>query len=156
MKHLIEVDSHTVVVSVTVLDQHRAVKEVMSTAFNMVDYKDAAVEQTPEELTLTICESREVKSPLWTPRELIGTSGILFWSIQTGVRCAKRCMMKWIRRIGSPCVTLCGRRRSGVVIKKRLLWELSEKNGAGETYLDENEKGQVENRALEPRDFWKL
>ena len=36
-------DSHNALVSVKLLDQHRVLKELVGSAFNMEDYKDATV-----------------------------------------------------------------------------------------------------------------
>ena len=73
--------------------------------------KDDAVKEEPEEFTLRVGERRGQKAFVDTTR-IIGTRGALHWSIQTGRRCARRCMMEWSRIIGSPCTAPCGRRRS--------------------------------------------
>ena len=73
----------------------------------------------------------------------------LIWWIQTGVRCAKLCMMELSSRIGSHCTT--AKKWSIKLIKERtgLLWKLSDKKGAGETCFDENLKDQIKNRKQE-------
>ena len=75
-------------------------------------------------------------------RGLIGTSVASRWSTQTGARCAKRCMIEWRTRIGKSMCSVLREAATKVGIKtiaerRSLLWKLSEKGGAGETYLYE-------------------
>ena len=58
LRKFIEVDNDDAFVSVKLLDQQCVVNEWVGPAFNMVDYKDAAVKQGPEEITLRVKRPR--------------------------------------------------------------------------------------------------
>ena len=100
LRQFIEVDNRQALVSVMLLDEHRVVRELVGPKFNLVDFQDAEVNEAPELLALRKREG------LWTDRNQWAWA--LFWSIQTGALFARRCMMEWSTRIGSPCTTPCG------------------------------------------------
>ena len=64
------------------------------------------------------------------------------------------------KRTANPCATRCGVAKEMSIKKigerRGLLWKFSEKKGEGETYFDENLKGQFKNRTQERKGFWEV
>ena len=125
-------------------------KELVGFAFNMLEFSEAKMKRGLEELTLRVGERKGQKAIVDTMR--IDRNK---WSPPLVVRC------ELSKRIGRPCTTHCGRRRRSWVVRKiaertGLLWKLHENKGAGETYFDENLKGQVKTRTQEGKDLWEV
>ena len=114
----------------------RQFSEVVGTNINLVDKKDAAVQEGPAELTLRVGE-RWVRRPSWTQPALIEIGGppvgrfgleravpdVVYWSGTGG--------------LGVHVQHLAG----GGKESTSLLWTLSEKKGAGGSYFDEKPEG---------------
>ena len=138
LRQFVEVDTDKALVSVKLFEQHRMMSELVRPKFNLTDFKYADVKDGFEELTLRKMKDVD-KRPQWTQRGLIGISGALLWSILTGARCVRRCVMEWIKRIGVGVHVqhLAGGGEEKWASKKMedhtsLLWKLNEKRNAGD------------------------
>ena len=102
LRKFIEVDNHTALFSVKLLlDHHRVVKGVVSPAFNNQMVRDVTTRGGPEELTLRAGEREKGSESFRGHNQDRPTiSGALTWSIQTGVRCLKSCMLGLRRTTG--------------------------------------------------------
>ena len=93
LRQFIEFDNHNALVTVKLVDQHRAVTELVGPSFDQRKLPDARIRRGPEELTLK-SGGKKGTERLRGPRGSNKTRRSFRWSIRTGLRCVKRGMME--------------------------------------------------------------